>query len=53
MAVLLVLFLVIIGIGELVAGVYMLAGTGWALVALGIVTVACAAVVSRGIAHGG
>jgi hypothetical protein len=48
-----VLLLLLIGGGQLVAGVYLLAGIGWAVVAMSIVTIAFAAILSRGLSANG
>jgi hypothetical protein len=43
-----VLLLLLIGAGQLVAGIYILAGIGWAVIAMGLATVFFGAVVARG-----
>lgn len=52
MPILVVLILALIGTGQIVSGVYILAGLGWALIALGLSTILAAVIVSRGIANG-
>jgi hypothetical protein len=44
-----VFLLLLIGAAQLVAGVYLLAGIGWAVIALSIATIAFAAILSRGL----
>lgn len=48
-----VLLLLLIGAGQLVAGVYLLAGIGWAAIALGVSTIAFAIILSRGLSANG
>lgn len=48
-----VLLLLLIGAGQLVVGVYLLAGIGWAVIALGIAAIAFAAILSRGLSVNG
>lgn len=48
-----VLLLLLFGAGQLVAGVYLLAGIGWAVIALSIATVAFAVILSRGLSANG
>lgn len=43
-----VLALLLIGAGQMVAGVYLLAGIGWAVVATSLATIAFAIILSRG-----
>jgi hypothetical protein len=43
-----VLLLLLTGTGQLVAGVYILAGIGWAVIAMGLAAIFFGAVVARG-----
>lgn len=47
-AALVVLLLLLIGAAQLVAGVYLLAGIGWAVIATSFATIAFAIILSRG-----
>jgi hypothetical protein len=43
--------LLLFGVGQLVAGVYLLAGPGWAVIALSLATIGFAAILSRGLSN--
>lgn len=43
------IFVLIVGAGEVVAGIYLLTGTAWALVAAGLFTLIGGVIVARGL----